>query len=578
MNYLKKIFTNTRVIIVLIFLLFAIVAIHPNLNPEGVTIRTVAKDSAAANALPNPILNPDPNSKPMNREVIYSINGKEIKNVDEYYSFIDTLQADKMVIIVTNKGRYELRTKPLYETIILNETEIIQETKEVFDEKLNQTTNVTESKVVNKIKQTIIGVEDIGLTVYEAASNNLRKGLELEGGTRVILEPEEEISQADSDMIIENIKQRLNVYGLSDLIVRGVSDFDGHNYILVEIPGANQEEVRELLAKQGKFEAKVGETVVFKGGNDIVHVCRDASCSGIDPYTGCGQIGDGAWVCSFRFSISLSQEAAQAQADATKNLDVIYDTGAKEGYLSENITLYLDDEEFDSLRISEGLRGNTITDISITGSGVGATEQEAALNALDNMKQLQTVLITGSLPVKLNIAQSNAISPSLGEEFIKNALWMGLISILVIVIIITTRYRKPMIAIPIIITIISEIVILLGFAALSGWRLDLASIAGIIIAIGTGVDDQIVIVDEAITQKQENENLSWLKKIKKAFFIIITAYLTTVVAMIPLLGSGAGLLKGFALTTIVGVSIGVFITRPAFAKLMEIIVKEDDLE
>ena len=61
------------------------------------------------------------------------------------------------------------------------------------------------------------------------------------------------------------------------------------------------------------------------------------------------------------------------------------------------------------------------------------------------------------------------------------------------------------------------------------------------------------------------ETGDWKRNIKKAFFIIMAAYATTVVAMVPLLFAGAGLLKGFALTTIIGVSIGVFVTRPAYA-------------
>jgi len=44
--------------------------------------------------------------------------------------------------------------------------------------------------------------------------------------------------------------------------------------------------------------------------------------------------------------------------------------------------------------------------------------------------------------------------------------------------------------------------------------------------------------------------------------------------MIPLLSAGAGLLKGFALTTIAGVSFGVFVTRPAFAAMVEVLFKE----
>jgi len=64
------------------------------------------------------------------------------------------------------------------------------------------------------------------------------------------------------------------------------------------------------------------------------------------------------------------------------------------------------------------------------------------------------------------------------------------------------------------------------------------------------------------------------EKFKRAFFIIMAAYTTTLVAMAPLLFAGAGLLKGFALTTIIGVSVGVLITRPAYAAVLRVLLNE----
>ena len=125
-----------------------------------------------------------------------------------------------------------------------------------------------------------------------------------------------------------------------------------------------------------------------------------------------------------------------------------------------------------------------------------------------------------------------------------------------------------------VITMLSETILLLGLAALVGWNLDLAAIAGIIIAIGVGVDHQIVISDEVTGKRKEADVSSWKQRIKSAFFIIMGTYLTTLVAMLPLLFAGAGLLKGFAFTTIAGITFGVFITRPAFAAIVEILVKK----
>ena len=115
----------------------------------------------------------------------------------------------------------------------------------------------------------------------------------------------------------------------------------------------------------------------------------------------------------------------------------------------------------------------------------------------------------------------------------------------------------------------SEVIIILGIASLIKWNLDLASIAGILATIGTGFDDQIVILDEA----KQKTILSLKQRLKRAFTIIMGAYFTAVVSLIPLLWAGAGLFKGFAITTIIGISVGVFITRPAFSQVIKKIEK-----
>jgi len=575
MNYtIKKMLTNWRVILVFLTLLLAIVAINPNPWADGVAIRSVVMNSSASSA---GIESAKPTAAPMTRERIVSMNNDPIHNMSDYYSFVDSLEPNRTIQIKTNKGMYQLVTQPLLKITILNETEqkkfnetvSVNETINGTVQSINKT--VEKTIIVNKTKSEIIGTEDLGLVVYDAPTTNLRKGLDLQGGTRVLLAPEEKLDSDDMDILLENMKYRLNVYGLSDVVVREVGDLSGNQYILVEIAGANEQEVKDLMSKQGKFESKISNETVFKGGGDITHVCRTAQCSGIDPNRGCGMSGD-VWVCTFMFSISLSPEAAQKQADLTKNLDVITENG--EDYLTEKIYLYLDDEQVDELNIGADLKGRAVTDIAISGSGSGKTEQEAIFNSLANMKKLQTVLITGSLPVKLNIIKTDNISPSLGNEFVKSALIMGLLSLATVLFILMIRYRRLKLVIPMIITSIVESVALLGVAAIIGWNLDLAAIAGIIIAVGTGINDQIVITDEALRGEKSDASYDWKKKIKNAFFIVMGSYFTMGVAMIPLMFAGAGLLKGFALTTVIGFSIGVFITRPAYAAVIELLTKE----
>ena len=132
------------------------------------------------------------------------------------------------------------------------------------------------------------------------------------------------------------------------------------------------------------------------------------------------------------------------------------------------------------------------------------------------------------------------------------------------------RYRMLKVAVPMILTMMSEILLILGFAAIVGWNLDLAAMAGIIITIGTAVEHLIIIADETI---RGEVTYDWKRKLKNAMSIVFGSYLTILAGMIPLWFAGAGLLKGFAFTTIAGYSFGVFIARPAYAAVLKILLK-----
>ncbi len=507
----------------IVLIIFSIILISPAPWIDGAAIRTVEKNSSAELG---GMISASPNTPPRQREIITAINGNHVDTAASYYALEKNIPANISVQIQTNKRTYRLITK-----------------EQGY----------------------------LGLDVYDAPTTNLRKGLDLQGGTRVLLKPEKNLAPADLEILISNMMQRLNVFGLTDVVIRAATDLSGSQYILVEVAGSNSEEVKDLLAKQGKFEAKIGNDTVFVGGRDLTYVCREAQCSGIDPQRGCGTQSDGSYACGFYFTITLSEEAAKRQAAATSKLDVISTGG--DPYLSRPLNLYLDDSLVDTLNIAASLKGQAATQISISGSGKGTSQNAAVDDTLANMKKLQTVLITGSLPVKMEIVKTDNISPVLGQEFTSNAIWMTLLAILAVAIVLVLIYKKLVLAVPILITMLAEVIILLGFAAFVGWNIDLAAIAGILVAVGTGVDDQVVITDETISG-ESRRTVGWKQKMQNAFFIILVAYFCLVVAMIPLFYAGAGMIKGFALTTIVGVTIGVLITRPAFSKFIEVLVNE----
>ena len=576
MGKFKRIFTNWRVIVLIIALALSLIAIQPTPWADGVAIKAVERNSTASLA---GIENPDPKSQPLSKERVLVINNQPVHTVQDYFDITTEFSINQTVQIRTTERVYQMRVAPeIMIVAVPNETELkviqeivtVNETINGTTTEVNKTLNFT--REVQKTIAEVIGPADIGLTVGETPVTNIRKGLDLQGGTRVILQPQEPVDEDTLGLVVDSLSQRLNVFGLSDVVVTTVGGIgDETNLILVEIAGTTAQEISDLVQKQGKFEASIGETTVFQGGgNDITYVCRTADCSGLDPQRGCGQ-DQGGWVCVFQFSISLSPAAAGRMADATRELDVVGTT--RDRYLSEPLDFYLDDELVRSLNIGSSLRGQVSTEVGVSGIGVGITQQEALNNMYNEMKTLQTVLVTGSLPVKLEIVKIDTISPILGKAFIRNALLLALVSALAVATILTIIYRRLKIAIPIILTAAFEITIVLGIAAFIGWNIDLAAIAGIIIAIGTGVNDQIIITDEAF-RKETAGTGNWKTRMKRAFSIIMASYLTGLVAMIALWFFGAGLLKGFALTTVLAISAGVFITRPAYAAIVNLLTEE----
>lgn len=493
-----------RVWVLIISLLLALLMISPSLK-NGVIIKNVESDSKAFE------------SGLRNGMVLKEINSQKVGSLEDYYKISNEFLAnssEKRISIITNEDSF----------IFLD-------------------SNISY------------------LSVAKMSKSNIKTGLDLSGGARALVKPVN-ATLSDDEMadLVDITSQRLNVFGLTDLTVRSSKDLDGGNFLLVEVAGASPADLEELVGKQGNFQAKIGNQTIFEGGEkDITHVFRDASQSSVYQPE---QTGDGSYFSRFTFTITLSPEAAQRHADVTKGISIDPSSGGQ--YLSENLTLLLDGEIVDELRISSGLRGQVTTQISIQGSGSGTTSDAAAKDARAQMHKLQTLLLTGSIPYQLEIVKLDTISPSLGESFTKNLIILAISVFAVVSIVLFIKYRKLKLTLAVILTMFSEAFITLGIAALLRWNLDAASIAGIIAGMGTGVNDQIVIIDES----RSKDNSSVKEKIKKALFVVFGAFFTIIAAMLPLFWAGAGLLRGFAFTTIIGITVGILITRPAFADII----------
>ncbi|PIN90188.1 hypothetical protein COU57_04385 [Candidatus Pacearchaeota archaeon CG10_big_fil_rev_8_21_14_0_10_32_14] len=498
-------------IIVLIFSLLAIFSLPPKFLEKGVLITDVNSNSSAF-------------TEGLRKgQVITSMDGTPVNNVDDFEAIIlkKFPAEDKVRLTITTKEFQAI----LYDT------------------------------------------DAPKIAVSNAPKSNIKTGLDITGGSRALVKAKDaQLTKEELSDLVDITRNRINIYGISDVKVVPVSDLSGDSYMLVEVAGATPKDLENLISQQGKFEAKIGNETVFVGGDkDITSVCSSPSCSRI---SSCDSTSTTAHFCNFEFVIYLSEESAQRHADITSKLGFNQTASSSQGrYLDKPLDLYLDGKLVDSLLISEGLKGSATTQIQISGSGQGTNRQDAFVDAQNNMKQLQTVLKTGSLPYQLEIVKLDTVSPLLGKEFIRIILLAGLASLTSVAIIVFIRYRKLKLSLALLITSFSEVIIILGIASLISWNLDLLSIAGILATIGTGIDQQIIILDES----RQKSTLSLKQKMKRALTIILGAFFTGIASLIPLWWAGAGLLKGFVFTTIIGITAGILITRPAFTDIVNLI-------
>jgi preprotein translocase subunit SecD len=511
MNKALEILKSWQVWILILVILGAFVSINPKFGVTGVRIAGVSTNSSA-----------ELNGLQTGQKII-DVNGIPISDLNSYNSAIADIKLNNTVKLTTDKGEFSF----------------------LAEEKDNATF--------------------LGLDVQTIPTTNLKQGIDLVGGVRVMLQPSGEATAQQMTDIISITERRLNTFGLSDVSVKQVSDLSGNRFLLVEMAGTTEQQAAKLISQQGKFEAKIGNESIFVGGQDIRQVCKSADCAGI---RNCGE-SDNGWACQFQFKVDVSPESAKKHADLTRNMGTVNVNGNY--YLEQKLDLYLDDKLVDSLYISESLKGVESTSFVIEGPGGGNTKDAAIQDALTRMKEMQTVLITGALPVKLDLVKIDVISPTLGEQFLRYAIIAIIGAIAAVGVIIFIRYKQIKVASAVLLTGLSEVFIILGVAAAIRWNLDLAAIAALIATVGTGVDSQIVITDEILSG--EKVQMGWKERIKRAFFIIFGSYATVLAAMLPLYGFGTAMLKGFAIITVLGVSIGVFITRPAFAKIVEILLK-----
>lgn len=488
-------------------------------------------------------------------------------------------------------------------------------------------TGVLKLQTSQGLKLVNVENQSLGITVGKAKKINLEFGTDLVGGVRVLLQPQFEnvTNETVKDRKIANaisvLKTRLNVFGLKEMSIDKVDTLTG-KYISISAPEADRSVVNELLNRKGYFEAYIPRTLTFNDTdtaqfgvgeqsfqftredgeiyppqsddplklngtvemNGVTFLVDNVSSSrvsfqaqiydsedivevftaGKNSYIRKMRNSQGDMFYQFRFKVLVKKGGMKRFAKVTQNLE---EGGfGQDCYLSQRIHYYLDKKKIDELNLPCSVQGKEFNPW-IEGS------EKTKEKALDDMRKLQSVMSSGKLPIELEQARVESVSPTVGRQALRTAGIAGVGALIAVALVISFRYRNPKVIVPVLVTSFSEVFIMLGGASLVGHTMNLPAIAGIIAAIGSSVDDQIVITSETLESgEKEKSKYSIQRRVKRAFFIVFVAAATTIVAMSTLAVMGASTMRGFAIMTIIGVLAGVLITRPAYGKIIEAIL------
>ncbi|MFN7014261.1 MAG: protein translocase subunit SecF, partial [Bacteroidia bacterium] len=194
------------------------------------------------------------------------------------------------------------------------------------------------------------------------------------------------------------------------------------------------------------------------------------------------------------------------------------------------------------------------------GAITGGRSEISGNFTIEETKDLANILRAGKLPAAAEIAQSEVVGPSLGQEAIDNGIMSFIIGFSLVLLWMVVYYGKSGFYANL--ALLVNILFIFGALASFGAVLTLPGIAGIVLTIGMAVDANVIIFERAKEEldngKSVQEATDYAFTWKGALSSIVDANITTALTAIILLIFGTGPIKGFATTLIIGIITSVF--------------------
>jgi preprotein translocase subunit SecD len=468
--------------------------------------------------------------------------------------------------------------------------------------------------------------------IWAGGSWTPKLALDLEGGTQIILAPKVEtgqsVSQEQLNQAVSIIRQRVDASGVAEAEI----NTEGSN-VVVRIPGELDDQTRARIESSAKLELRA-VLLADAAANQSVDPASPAPTEPAEdletePTAEPTDGSDPAWItpalqnefdtfdcatlddaetnvapadeplvtCDVereaKYLLGPVEASGENIVDATNGM-VTTQTGANTGQWAVNIQFDEKGTE-DFAEVSTrlfGLQGQGASPrdqfaFVLDGAVLTAPQMNGAITdgrpqitgdfTQESSKSLADQLKFGALPISFTVQSSDTISATLGTSQLQSGLIAGLIGLLLVVVYTLFQYRA-LASVTIASLVIAGVITYLMITILSwreGYRLSLAGIAGLIVAIGFTADSFIIYFERVRDELRDGRPLvgaveaGW----KRAFRTVLASKATNLLAAIVLFILAVGSVKGFAytlgLTTIIDVVVVILFTHPMLQLLAQ---------
>lgn len=364
----------------------------------------------------------------------------------------------------------------------------------------------------------VVAIIGIFVAFVKPLAFSIRQGLDLQGGTHVVLEAEDtDIAKVNDDAmnrVVTIMEKRVNALGLTEPIIQR----EGERRVIIELPGVKDPDAAiQTIGKTAMLEFKDEDGNTVLTGTDL----KDAQAS-TNQQSGQNVV-----------NLEFSDEGAKKFADlTTKNV-------------GRTIAILLDGEVLTAPNVREPI--------------LGGKAEISGQKSLEEAQNLAVVLRSGALPVKVNIIETRTVGPSLGQDSKDKSEMAFAIGIGAVLLFMILFYRLAGFIADV--ALMAYTVMLLGLLYLMDATLTLPGVAGIILTIGMAVDANVLIFEhfkEEYQTQGKSLRLAMDSGFKRAFTTIFDSNITTIIAAGVLFFLGTGTIRGFAVTLGVGTILSMF--------------------